>query len=51
MITDQIIFRGNQWDGFDQLQLPAAEYQLLLVFAEKSLLGDPLVYKKLNELS
>jgi hypothetical protein len=49
MITDQIIFRGNQWDGFDQLQLPAAEYQLLLVFAEKSLLGDPLVYKKLNE--
>jgi hypothetical protein len=49
MITDQIIFRENQWEGFDLLQLPAAEYQLLLVFAEKSLLGDPLVYTKLNE--
>lgn len=49
MITDQIIFRGNQWDGFDTLKLPAADYQLLLVFAQKSLLADPGIYKKLRD--
>jgi hypothetical protein len=49
MITDQIIFRGNQWDGFDKLKLPAADYQLLLVFAQKSLLADPGIYKKLSD--
>lgn len=48
MIADQIIFRGNQWSGFDKLRVPAEEYQLLLVFAEKSLLADPGVFKKLR---
>lgn len=50
MITDQIIFRGNHWDGFDKLKLPAADYQLLLVFAQKSLLADPAIYQKLKEV-
>ena len=49
MITDQIIFRGNQWEGFDKLKLQASEYQLLLVFAQKSLLADPAIFKKLRE--
>jgi len=49
MITDQVVFRGNQWEGFDNLKLQASEYQLLLVFAQKSLLADPAIFKKLKE--
>lgn len=49
MITDQIIFRDNQWNGVDALKLPGSDYQLLLVFAEKSLLADADIYKKLRD--
>lgn len=49
MITDQVVFRGNQWGGFENLKLQASEYQLLLVFAQKSLLADPAIFKKLKE--
>ena len=49
MITDQVIFRENQWHGFDTLKLPAADYQLLLVFAQKSLLADAGIFKKLSD--
>jgi hypothetical protein len=49
MITDQVVFRGNLWEGFDNLKLQASEYQLLLVFAQKSLLADPAIFKKLKE--
>ena len=48
MITNQVIFRGNQWEGFDTLTLQASEYQLLLVFAQKSLLADPAIYTTLK---
>lgn len=48
MITDQVIFRNNEWEGFDRLKAPGKDYQLLLVFAEKSLLTDASVHKKLR---
>jgi hypothetical protein len=49
MITDQVIFRNNQWEGFDRLKAPGGDYQLLLVFAEKSLLTDASIHKKLRD--
>ncbi|MEY3153146.1 MAG: hypothetical protein RLZZ333_1743, partial [Bacteroidota bacterium] len=48
MITDQLIFRNNQWSGFESLKVPGNEYQLLLVFAQKSLLADPALLEKLS---
>jgi hypothetical protein len=48
MITDQVIYRDGQWNGFDALKLPGSDYQLLLVFAEKSLLADKSIYTKLR---
>ncbi|MEY4115055.1 MAG: hypothetical protein RLZ76_1748 [Bacteroidota bacterium] len=49
MITDQVIFRNNQWEGFDRLKVPGGDYQLLLVFAEKSLLTDASIHNKLRD--
>lgn len=49
MITDQVIYRDGQWNGFDALKLPGSDYQLLLVFAEKSLLADKSIYTKLRD--
>lgn len=48
MITDQLIFRNNQWEGFDRLKVPGGDYQLLLVFAEKSHLSNPSMHEKLR---
>ncbi len=48
MITDQLIFRNNQWEGFDRLKAPGGDYQLLLVFAEKSHLSNPSMHEKLR---
>ncbi len=49
MITDQVIFRNNQWEGFDRLKAPGGDYQLLLVFAEKCLLTDASIHNKLRD--
>lgn len=49
MITDQVIFRNNQWEGFDSLKAPGGDYQLLLVFAEKYLLTDASIHNKLRD--
>jgi hypothetical protein len=49
MITDQVIFRNNQWEGFDRLKAPGGDYQLLLVFAEKSYLADASMHQQLQE--
>ncbi|MEY3687366.1 MAG: hypothetical protein RIR84_207 [Bacteroidota bacterium] len=48
MITDQLIFRNNHWEGFDRLKAPGGDYQLLLVFAEKSHLSNPSMHEKLR---
>jgi len=49
MITDQVIFRDNEWSGFDGLKVPGSSYQLILVFAQKSLLADVSIYNKLKD--
>ena len=50
MITNQLVYRDQQWQGIDSLQLKPSEYELVLVFAQKSLLADSGIYNKLSEL-
>ena len=48
MNVDQLVFENGAWSGFDQLKRHASDYQLLLVFAEKSLLQHPEVVPALQ---
>jgi len=48
MNAEQLLFQNGEWTGFDQLRRPASEYQLLLVFSEKSLLLKPEVIPALQ---
>lgn len=49
MIADQIIYNNNAWEGWDSLQKSPADYQLILVMGDKSLVADATLLQNIRD--